>query len=403
MRRVVITGIGVISAVGNTREHFWRALKSGLSGIRPLSLKGGSPLSFQNGAEVQEFDPGTVLAPRTAELMDRFAQLAVVAAGEAITDSCIALEPKVRERAAVITGCCLGGKLTEDEQYKGLYAAGKTRFHPMSIPRVMANAGASHISMRYGLQGPSFTVSTACASSGHALGQAFWLVRNGAADIAVSGGSECPFAFGHLKAWEGLRVIAPDTCRPFARDRKGTILGEGAAMLLLESADSALARGAHIYAEIAGFGMSSDAHHLTQPSVEGAARAMKLAMNDAGLHAEQITYINAHGTGTSANDSAEIKAIRLALGAHAEHVALSSTKSMHGHALGAAGALEASATALAIDRSEVPPTANYTSPDPDCDLDVVPNCSRPGQVEAALSNSFAFGGLNAVLAFRRWH
>lgn len=401
-RRVVVTGVGVISALGHTREQFWVSLKSGFCGIRPLTLRTSIPLSFRNGAEIQSFCPHTAgLPPKVADLTERFSQLALVAAGEAIRDSGIVLEPKVCDRAAVITGSCLGGILTVDEQYAAL-REGRVRVHPMTIPRVMANAAACHISMQYGLRGPALTVSTACASSGHALGQAFWLVRNGVADMAISGGSEAPFAFGHLKAWDALRVVSPDTCRPFAKGRNGTILGEGSAMLLLESAESAVVRGARVYAEIAGFGMTSDAQHLTYPSVEGASRAMRFAMEDAGLVPEQITYINAHGTGTPANDSVETKAIKETLGSHARRVAVSSTKSMHGHALGATGALEAAATVLSINRSHVPPTANYSDPDPECDLDIVPNLSRAMDIEAALSNSFAFGGMNAVLAFRKW-
>jgi nodulation protein E len=402
MRRVVVTGIGVVSALGPTREHFWNALKEGCCGIRPLVLGGNLSLTFKNGAQVLDFDSSQVGSPRTQEFMDRFSQLGVVAAEEAIKDSGIELNPDVAKRAATITGSCLGGILSEDEQYLALYRNGKNRAHPMTIPRVMANAAACQISMRYGLRGPSLTVSSACASSSHALGHAFWLVRSGIAEIAISGGSEAPFALGHLKAWEALRVISPDTCRPFSMNRTGTILGEGAAMLLLEPAERAIARGAHIYAEIAGYGMTSDAQHLTQPSVDGATRAMALAMEDAGLNPEQVTYVNAHGTATQANDIVETKAIKNVLGGHSQHVAVSSTKSLHGHALGAAGALEAAATILAIERSRVPPTANYTQPDPDCDLDVVPNASRALMIEAALSNSFAFGGMNAVLAFRRW-
>jgi len=256
--------------------------------------------------------------------------------------------------------------------------------------------------VEYGITGPSYTISTACASSTHALGQAFWLVRHGLAELAVTGGSEAPFSLGNLKAWEAMRVVSPDTCRPFSKDRRGMILGEGAAMLVLEPLEAALARGAHVYAEIVGFGMSADAHHITQPSVEGPARAMRAALEDARIQPDQVGYINAHGTGTLANDPTETKAIRLVFGAHTERIAVSSTKSMHGHSLGASGAIEAVATALALERALLPPTANFTQPDPACDLDVVPNAARPAQVDYALSNSFAFGGLNAVVALRRW-
>jgi nodulation protein E len=264
----------------------------------------------------------------------------------------------------------------------------------------MANAGASHISMEFGITGPSFTISTACSSAGHAIGQAYWMVRSGVTDLALTGGSEAPFSFGILKAWEAMRVVSPDTCRPFSRDRRGMILGEGSAMFVLEPLEAARARGARIHAEIVGFGMSADACHITQPSSDGAARAMRAALRDAGLAPEQIGYINAHGTATLANDPTETAAIRSVFGAHTAKMPVSSTKSMHGHALGAAAALECLATVLALRDGVLPPTANFNEPDPDCDLDVVPNQARPAQVEYALSNSFAFGGLNAVLALR---
>ena len=265
----------------------------------------------------------------------------------------------------------------------------------------MSNAGASRIALEYGIVGPSYTISTACASASHAIGQAFWMVRHGVVDAAIAGGSEAPFSLGFLKAWEAMRIVAPDTCRPFSRDRKGLILGEGAAMLLLEPLESAQARGAKIWGEIVGFGMSSDAHHLTQPLAEGAARAMRSALGDAAVDPTAIGYINAHGTGTLANDVTETQAIRDIFGAHADKLAVSSTKSMHGHALGAAGALEAAATLMALDDGMIPPTANFSEADPDCALDVVPNTARASNIEWALSNSFAFGGLNAVLVFRR--
>jgi nodulation protein E len=265
----------------------------------------------------------------------------------------------------------------------------------------MENAAASRISLETGVVGPTYTVSTACSSANHAIGQAFWMVRNGMVRLAIAGGSEAVFSLGFLKAWEAMRVVSPDTCRPFSKDRRGLILGEGGAMLVLERLEEARARGAKIYGEIIGFGMSSDAFHITQPSPDGAARAVRAAIADAGLQVEDIGYINAHGTATQANDATETAAIRKVFGAHAGRLAVSSTKSMHGHTLGAAGAIEAVATLLALCHGVLPPTANFTEADPACDLDVIPNQARQKQVEYALSNSFAFGGLNAVLAFRR--
>jgi nodulation protein E len=264
----------------------------------------------------------------------------------------------------------------------------------------MANAGASHISMEFGITGPSFTISTACSSAAHAIGQAFAMVRSGMIDLAITGGSEAPFSFGILKAWEAMRVVSPDTCRPFSKDRRGMILGEGSAMFVIEPWEHAKARGARIHAELLGFGMSADACHITQPSMEGAARAMRAAIRDAGLDPDCIGYINAHGTATPVNDPTETAAIRSVFGSRAETVPVTSTKSMHGHALGAAAALECLATIIALRDGFLPPTANFNEPDPDCDLDVVPNTARPASVEFAISNSFAFGGLNAVLVLR---
>jgi nodulation protein E len=272
----------------------------------------------------------------------------------------------------------------------------------MTIPKTMANAGASAISQEFGITGPAFTIATACSSSTHAIGQAYMMVRSGMSDVALTGGSEAPFSYGLLKAWEAMRVVSPTACRPFSKDRNGMILGEGAAMLVIETLDHALARGATPIVEIVGFGMSSDAHHITQPSAEGAAKAIRMALRDGGLAPEQIDYINAHGTGTLANDSTETCALKMAFGAHAGKLAISSTKAMHGHTLGAAGAIETAAAIVAITGGILPPTINFNERDPECDLDYVPNCPRRADVEYALSNSFAFGGLNAVIALRRY-
>ncbi len=399
-QRVGVTGLGVICALGHNLREVWTALREGRSGIAQIQSVDVSLLRFQNGAEVRQYDPGKHFDSSQVALLDRFAQFALIAAREALRDSGIMLTPELREHAAVVCGSCLGGQSTQDVGFVDLYGQQRGRVHPLSIPRIMANAGASHISIEFGTTGPAFTLSTACSSANHAIGQAFRMVRAGEVELAIAGGSEAPFSLGLLKAWEAMRVIAPDTCRPFCRDRRGMILGEGGAMLVLEPLEAARARGAKIYAEIVGFGMSSDAHHITQPSVEGPARAMRAALRDAQLRAEQIGYINAHGTGTPGNDATETRAIREVFGAHADRLAVSSTKSMHGHALGAAGALEAVATSLALRDGIFPPTANFTGPDPQCDLDVIPNRARLAEVECALSNSFAFGGLNAVLVLR---
>jgi len=400
MVRVAITGIGVISALGLDREGFWASLTAGRSGIGEFEQPEYGPIRFKNAAFVRGYWPENYFPEKNITFMDRFAQFSVIAAREAVNQAGIAWNDDLRERAAVITGSCIGGRIAEEAGYWNLFHLNKNRVHPLTIPLGMANSGASQVSMEFGLHGPTFTFSTACSSSAHALGHAFWMVRSGAAPLALAGGADAPIYYGNMKAWEAMRVVSQDTCRPFARDRGGMILGEGAAMLVLEPLDAALARGARPIAEIVGFGMSSDASHITQPLAEGAARAIHGALRDSGLSPEQVGYINAHGTGTEANDKMECAAIRSVFGAHADKLAISSTKSMHGHTLGAAGAIEVAATAFALNQGILPPTANFTQADPYCDLDVIPNHSREASVEVALSQSFAFGGLNAVLALR---
>ena len=379
-----------------------RSLSKGRSAIKPLASVDTSQLRFKNGAEVEAYEPSEFFPVKQLELLDRFAQFALLAAREAVAEARVEWTPELKSRTAVVTGSCLGGKNHEGQAYAEFFGSEGKRPHPLTIPRAMGNAAASHVSMEFGLTGPTFNVSTACASSNHAIGQAFMLVRSGIAKMALAGGSESPFDLGHLKFWEALRVVAPDTCRPFSKDRKGMILGEGGAMLMLETLESAQSRGAKIHGEIVGFGMSADAHNITQPLAQGAAQAMSSALDDAGIRPEQVGYVNAHGTGTLANDATETEALRLVFKDHANRLAVSSTKSMHGHTLGAAGAIEAVATILALRDGILPPTANFNEPDPACDLDVIPNEARQAEVEYAISNSFAFGGLNAVLAFRAW-
>lgn len=402
MRRVVITGIGVVSALGNNTQDFWTSLKNGRSGIQKMTKLNLPNLRFQNAAEVRGFNAEDYFDEKTLYWLDPFAQYGIVAAREAVRDSGIEFTAELKENAGVITGSCVGGKETEDNLFRKLYAEGKERQPPTTIPKVMSNAVASHVSIEYGLTGATFTISTACSSANHAIGQAFWLIRQGTLDAAITGGSEAPLSNGHLQAWAMLRVVSPNTCRPFSKDRSGMILGEGGAMFVLETLEAAQARGAKIYAEIVGFGMSADAHHLTMPIAEGAAKAIRGALRDGNLQPQEIGYVNAHGTATQANDPMETRAIRTVFGTHADQLAVSSTKSMHGHTLGAAGAIEAAATVLALQNSILPPTANFNEPDPECDLDVIPNEARPAEIEAAISNSFAFGGLNAVLAFKSW-
>jgi nodulation protein E len=401
MRRVVVTGIGVISAIGRNRVEFEQSLREGRGGIDKFSNPALAELRFQNGAEVRGFNPEDHFAPKDADMLDRFAQFAIVAAREAVTQSGLEWTPALKENTAIVTGSCVGGKNTEDQGFWDVYKQGKPRVHPMTIPKTMANAGASAISLEFGITGPAFTISAACASSAHAIAQAFNMVRAGQCDVALTGGSEAPFSFGILKAWEAMRVVSPTVCRPFSKQRDGMTLGEGAAMFVIESLEHAVARGAKPLAEIAGSGMSSDAHHITQPSPEGAAKAIRMALLDAGIEAEHAGYVNAHGTGTTVNDPSETQALLLAFGDHARRLAVSSTKAMHGHTLGAAGAIEAAATIFALSTGVLPPTINFIEADPLCDLDFLPNHARKADIEYAISNSFAFGGLNAVLAFRR--
>lgn len=400
MHRVVITGTGVVSAFGSGTDAFWQGIVAGKSAIREIVGEYAEQVRFKHGAQFRNYVPEDYFEAKDIAFMDRFAQFAVIAAREAVAEAGIEWTSDLRENAAVITGSCLGGRSVEETGYWEMFHNGRNRVHPLTIPLSMSNAGASHICMQFRIEGPAYTISTACASSAHAIGQAFWMVRSGGAPIAITGGSEASFFLGGLKAWEAMRVISKDTCRPFSAERSGMVLGEGAGMLVLETLDSARARGARPLAEIVGFGMSADASHITQPLATGSVRAMRGAMRDSGLAPEQVGYINAHGTATEANDRIETAAIRCTFGAHADKLAVSSTKSMHGHALGAAGALEAVASILSLRHGILPPTANFLSPDPACDLDVIPNQSRPEQVEACLSNSFAFGGLNAVLAFK---
>ena len=401
-RRVVITGIGVISGLGKNARELWQRVENCETAIGPVDCYDMSHLRFRNGSDVKGYDPLNYFTAKQIDVMDKFCQFAVIAAREAVADAGIVWTDELRERTCVITGSGIGGQDSQEDAFVNLFRDKSNRVNLFTIPRIMPNAGASHITMEFGICGFAFTISTACASSNHAIGNAYWMIRNGAADMAITGGSETPFSMGFLKSWEALRVIAPDTCRPFSKDRQGMILGEGGAMMILETLDSAVARGANIYAEITGFGMSSDASHITKPDQKGPERAMRMALHDSCIQPSAINYINAHGTGTSLNDSLEIAAIESVFGAHASNLAVSSTKSLHGHILGGTSAVEAVITALALKHQLFPPTANYTTPDPQCHIDVVPNASRKGSIQYAMSNSFAFGGLNAVLVFKKW-
>ena len=401
MNRVVITGLGVVSPVGATLEEFWSAVVDGRSGIGQITIIPTERLNVRIAAQVGNFDPLAHFDPRRANHLDRVAQFAVVAARAAVRDAQLEVDEELSRKIACVVGTGVGGQNTQDDQYFRLYAQNSSKLHPLTIPRLMFNAAASHVSMDLHLKGPTYTVATACASGTHAIGQAFHMVRSGQAPLAIAGGTEACITVGTMKGWEALRVLSSDTCRPFSMTRSGLVLGEGSAMIVLEPRERAVKRGARIYAELLGFGMSADAADLTAPDVDGGTRAMEAAVHDARTNVDEVDYVNAHGTGTVANDRTETAALHQVFRSCPEHLAVSSSKGVLGHSLGAAGALELAATALAIDRKVIPPTANFEEPDPECDLDVVPNVARQGCIRKAMSNSFAFGGLNAVLVLGR--
>jgi nodulation protein E len=353
------------------------------------------------GAVAPEIDLEQQFPPEALPLLDRFSQFAVIAAREALADSGVNKNPDLLQRAGAVIGTGCGAKQTDEEAYRLLYKAGEKRVHPLTIPKGMPSAAASMVSQDLGIRGPVFSVASACASGAHAIIQGYLMIKAGLVDVALVGGTDAPFTYGLMKAWEALRVVSNETCRPFSKDRSGMVLGEGAGMLVLEEETHALQRGARVYAELAGCGMSSDAGHITRPDVDGIAVAIRNALTDACVPTDSVDYVNAHGTGTLANDLAETEALHRVFGSHAKHLAVSSTKSMHGHALGASSALEVIATTLAVHNSLIPPTANFTDPGEGCDLDYVPNETRKRRIQVAISNAFAFGGLNAVVVVKR--
>jgi nodulation protein E len=397
MRRVVITGFGSVNALAQDGPGTLAALAAGRGGIGPLTFRDADRLSIRIGAEVRGWEPEARFPKAELPLYDRATQYALVAGDEAVAMA--GLPPGLGARGGVILGTAAGGIQTWEDSYRAVFAEGRTRVSPLVVPRLMHNAPASHLSIRYGLTGPVFAVASACASANHAMGLALQQIRSGAADVILTGGSEAMLCFGGIKAWEGLRVLAPDACRPFSLGRKGLVIGDGAGVLVFEAAEHARARGARALAEVAGFGMTADAGDIVAPDPRGAEAAMRQALRDGDLVPGDIDYINAHGTGTLANDRSEAAAILALFGPSPPPV--SSTKAMHGHAIGATGALEAIACLLALTDGLLPPTIGFQTPDPDCALDVVPNGARRASVAACLSNAFAFGGLNAVLALCR--
>jgi len=403
VNRIVVTGLGCVTPIGSNIEDFRSALFSGQTGIAPFPDFPEAPgetqgLRFTQSGRVKDFDPRQHLESGIVVSTDRTTQFAIVAARQAAEHSNL-LQHHAADNIAIIVGCACGGRQAEETETAKLYTR-DARVHPLTVTRTMASAGASHISIALGITGPVLNISTACSSGTHAIGLAFQMVRAGMVSAAITGGHEAPLTFGFLRAWDSMRVVSPTQCRPFSADRDGMTLGEGSAMLVLETLESAQARNAPIYAEIVGFGSSADAHHITQPAPEGAAGAMRKALSDANASPDEVGYISAHGTGTQANDATEAAAIHQLFGARASHIPISSTKSLHGHSIGATGALEALATILSLHHGQLPANAGVTEIDPAINLDVILNAPREVTPELALSNSLAFGGLNAVLAFR---
>ena len=401
MKRVVITGAGTINALGHSVPETLEAMREGRCGIGELELRDVDRLSIRIGGQVRGFEAEGRFNRQQMSLYDRFTQFTLTAAREAIEQSGIEFTGDEANRSGVVLGTAGGGVSTWDENYRSVYEEGKNRVHPFVVPKLMNNAAAAHVSMEWNLRGPSFTVSTACASSNHAMAQAFAMVRSGLAPAMITGGSESMLCFGGIKAWEGLRVMSKDACRPFSANRNGMVQGEGAGIFVFEEMEHAKKRGAEILAEVAGFAMSSDAADIVMPSKQGAARAMAGALKDAGIDRDQVGYINAHGTGTAANDKTECAAVADVFGPHADRLMISSTKSMHGHLIGGTGAVELLACIMALREGVIAPTIGYEEPDPECALDVVPNVAREAKVGVVMSNAFAFGGMNAVLVLRK--
>jgi 3-oxoacyl-[acyl-carrier-protein] synthase II len=409
MRRVVVTGIGVISALGTGVEKNWNALLQGNSGVDRITRFDASELPTQIAGEVKDFNAEEFIDKKEIKKMDLFIQYALAAAEMAMQDSALVINEENAERVGVLVGSGLGGLPTIEKYHQALGEGGYKKVSPFFIPMLIINLAPGQISIRYGAKGPNFSVVSACAAGTHAIGEAYHVIRRGDADAMITGGAEAtitPLAIAGFNAMKALSTRNDDpqgASRPFDKDRDGFVMGEGAGILVLEEYEAAKARGAKIYAEVVGYGLSGDAYHLTAPAPEGegAARCMKMALNSGGINPEEVDYINAHGTSTPFNDYYETLAIKSALGAHSRKVMVSSTKGMTGHALGAAGGIEAVFSLLAMERGVVPPTINYQTPDPDCDLDYVPNTARQATVNVAMSNSLGFGGTNATIIFKK--
>ena len=401
-KRVVVTGMGVFSALGKNIGEFWTNALNGTSAINKIEVEDLNNVKFKNGAQIKNYNPRDFLEQKDCMYYDTFAQYGLIAASEATKHAEVDFSMFPAGKVGVVLGSSIGGQDTHDEAFKTVYYHKRNKVNPLSIPRIMPNAGTSALCMKFGLRGPAYTISSACASGNHAIGNAYQLIKSGVCEAMITGGSETPFSYGFLRAWDALRVISPDTCKPFDLNRKGMILGEGAGILLLENLENAKKRNATIYGEIVGVGMSADAGHITRPDKEGIKLAIEIALNDAEILPEQLSHINAHGTGTQTNDLAEAQVIREIFGDNAKNIPVTATKSLHGHGLGATSAFEAILTVLSLYNSVIPPTANTHEVDPDYEIDLVTDKSRAKQMEFAISNSFAFGGLNSVIVFKMY-
>jgi nodulation protein E len=403
-RRVVVTGMGVVTPIGNDVPTFWSSIKEGRSGIGQFQdtdqeAKFADELQIKIAAQVKGFDPKARLKNRMLQMADRYSQFAAAAANEAFEQSKLATPLQDGYRAACIIGSGAGGLNTIERAYRDLYIQKKRATNPFTLLKFIGSSASAHVGMEHGIKGPTFGTVSACATATHAIGLLMQFIRTGVVDSGVAGGAESALSFGSLKAWQAMRVLSPDGCFPFAKKRNGTVLGEGAGVLVMEELEHARARGANILAEVKGFGMASDAKDMVNPDIDGPTEAMRLALKDAGLAPSDIDYLNAHGTATTLNDLNETRAIRSVFANAAGKLAVSSTKSMTGHLLGAGGGVEAVACVKAIEDGFVPATVGLDVTDPECDLDYVPNVGRARKVGYAMSNSFAFGGLNAVLVF----
>jgi len=398
-RRVVVTGTGVVSPLGSTTDKFWDGLKRGVSGVGPITGFETQDLYITIAAECTDFEPRERLSSKLLLLADRYSQFAGAAASEAFGQSGLEIPLVNGDRAASIIGSGAGGLNTLEKAYYDLFALKKKATHPLTLLRTIGSSACAHVGIDNGIKGPTFGTVSACATASHALGLTFDMIRRGSVDIGVAGASEAVINYGSMRAWQAMRVLSPEGCFPFSKNRNGTVLAEGAGILVMEELEHARARGANILAEVKGFGMTSDAADMVNPDIEGPTKAMQFALNDAGLNPEDIDYLNAHGTATTVNDANETGAIKRAFGDAAQKLAISSTKSMHGHLLGAGGGVEAVACIMAAQDNFAPPTIGYEEADPECDLDYVPNIGREMDIKYTMSNSFAFGGLNASIVF----